>query len=77
MKATPHPRIRSFRMEDYDNVVHLWKKAGLEIRLGDEREEIQKKLERDPELFLVAQENGSLIGTVLGSWDGRRAGFTT
>ncbi len=66
------PRIRAFRMEDYDTVVDLWKTAGLEIRPGDEREEIQKKLKRDPEFFLVAQENGSLVGTVLGTWDGRR-----
>jgi len=64
--------IRNFQMRDYDRVVGLWKKAGLEIRPGDERAQIRRKLERDPELFLVAEENGLLVGTVLGSWDGRR-----
>ncbi len=64
--------IRNFQMRDYDRVVSLWKKAGLEIRPGDERAQIRRKLERDPELFLVAEENGLLVGTVLGSWDGRR-----
>jgi ribosomal protein S18 acetylase RimI-like enzyme len=64
--------LRNFQMRDYDNVVRLWKTSGLEIRPGDERAQIRKKLERDPELFLVAEENGSLVGTVLGSWDGRR-----
>ena len=64
--------IRNFQMRDYDRVVSLRKKAGLEIRPGDERAQIRRKLERDPELFLVAEENGLLVGTVLGSWDGRR-----
>jgi ribosomal protein S18 acetylase RimI-like enzyme len=60
-------------MKDYEDTVQLWKIAGLEIRPGDEKVEIGKKLERDPELFLVAEDtDGSLVGTVLGSWDGRR-----
>ena len=42
------------------------------MRPGDERAQIQRKLERDPELFLVVEENGSLVATVLGAWDGRR-----
>jgi ribosomal protein S18 acetylase RimI-like enzyme len=59
-------------MQDYEKIVRLWKRAGLELRPGDGRRQIRKKLRRDPELFLVAEENGSLVGTVLGSWDGRR-----
>ena len=64
--------VRDFRMRDYNGIVRLWKLAGLELRPGDERGQIRKKLRRDPELFLVAEENGSFVGTVLGSWDGRR-----
>ncbi len=59
-------------MKDYERVVRLWKIAGLVLRPGDERAQIQRKLERDPELFLVAEQNGSLVATVLGAWDGRR-----
>lgn len=44
------------------------------VRLGrsDTPEEIQKKLARDPDLFLVAEEEGRIIGTVIGGYDGRR-----
>ncbi|MDQ3898771.1 MAG: GNAT family N-acetyltransferase [Actinomycetota bacterium] len=35
-------------------------------------EEVERKLERDPELFLVAEDGGSLVGVVMGSYDGRR-----
>ena len=33
---------------------------------------MRKKLERDPDLFLVAEEEGRVIGAVMGAWDGRR-----
>lgn len=64
--------IRKFRMEDYSSVLELWKLAGLTIRPGDERDDVRLKLQRDPELFLVAEANGEIVGTVMGAWDGRR-----
>ena len=31
-----------------------------------------KKLQRDPDLFLVAEVNNEIIGTIIGGYDGRR-----
>jgi ribosomal protein S18 acetylase RimI-like enzyme len=39
---------------------------------SDTREEIAKKVQRDPDLFLVAEADGRLIGSVIGGFDGRR-----
>jgi ribosomal protein S18 acetylase RimI-like enzyme len=64
--------IERFRLRDYDSVKSLWKSAGLDFSPGDELPQLKRKLKRDPELFLVAREGSSLIGTVLGGWDGRR-----
>lgn len=67
--------IRGFELSrDLEAVLELWGSAGPGVQLGrsDTPEEIRKKLERDPDLFLVAEENGSLIGAVLGGYDGRR-----
>ncbi len=67
--------LREFHFpDDYEAVIDLWSHAGpgIHIRRSDSAEEIQKKLQRDPDLFLVAEINGSLIGTVLGGFDGRR-----
>ena len=67
--------IREFNLfRDYDAVLALWKSIGpgVNISPSDTREEITKKLGRDPDLFLVAEENGKIIGTVLGGYDGRR-----
>jgi len=59
---------------DYPQVINLWKNAGpgIHLRRSDERDEIIKKLQRDPDLFLVAEINGHIIGSVLGGFDGRR-----
>jgi len=59
-------------MADYAKVRKLWVDSGLEIRPGDERKGIARKLERDGDLFLVAEEKGTIVGTVMGAWDGRR-----
>ncbi|CAM5796449.1 GNAT family acetyltransferase [Brevibacillus borstelensis] len=64
--------IRSFQMTDYEAVVELWMRAGLTPSPSDSREAIEKKLQRDPELFLVATEQDQLIGAVMGAFDGRR-----
>jgi ribosomal protein S18 acetylase RimI-like enzyme len=65
-------RIRNFQISDYEEVKALWVAAGLEVRPGDNRKEIKLKLTRDPELFLVAEAGGRIVGTVIGAWDGRR-----
>jgi ribosomal protein S18 acetylase RimI-like enzyme len=59
-------------MDDYPEVRKLWVASGLEIRPGDELQGITRKLTRDRELFLVAEEEGKIVGTVMGAWDGRR-----
>jgi ribosomal protein S18 acetylase RimI-like enzyme len=67
--------IRNFRFpDDYERVLELWQLAGdgIHVRRSDEPEEIQKKLQRDPDLFLLAEKDGCIIGTVLGGFDGRR-----
>jgi ribosomal protein S18 acetylase RimI-like enzyme len=65
-------KIREFKIEDYPIVRELWQTAGLTFRPGDELEDIKMKLQRDPDLFLVAEQDGGLVGSVIGGWDGRR-----
>jgi ribosomal protein S18 acetylase RimI-like enzyme len=60
--------------QDYQNVLELWKNAGqgIRVRRSDEPDEILKKLERDPDLFLVAEVDDQIVGSVFGGFDGRR-----
>ena len=65
-------KIREFNLDDYPSIFELWKESGLEIRPGDDLEGLKLKRERDPDLFLVAEDGGRIVGGVIGGWDGRR-----
>lgn len=69
-------KIRPFRFpEDYRPVIELWDNSGPGVHRGrsDTLEEIAKKQEKDPDLFLVAEHSGEIVGAVMGGYDGRRA----
>lgn len=63
-------RIREFILDDYGAARRLWEQApGLgPVPLDD----VERKLERDPDLFLVVEHLKALVAVVMGSYDGRR-----
>jgi ribosomal protein S18 acetylase RimI-like enzyme len=68
-------RIREFEFpSDYDPVIELWQSIEKGVHLGrsDSLTEIEKKVRRDPDLFLIAELDGEIIGAVMGGFDGRR-----
>lgn len=68
-------RIREFCFpSDYESVFALWGSIEKGVRTGrsDTPAEIEKKLSHDPDLFLVAEADGEIIGSVIGGYDGRR-----
>jgi ribosomal protein S18 acetylase RimI-like enzyme len=67
--------IREFRFpQDYQQVLKLWESMEKGVRVGrsDSLSEIEKKVARDPDLFLVAEQNKTIVGSVIGGYDGRR-----
>lgn len=67
--------IREFCFpDDYDGALKLWgsMEVGVQVGRSDTPEEIQRKLQRDPDLFLIAEANNVIIGTIIGGFDGRR-----
>jgi ribosomal protein S18 acetylase RimI-like enzyme len=67
--------IREFNYpQDYESAVRLWQSMDKGVHFGrsDVPSEIEKKLACDPNLFLVAESDGELVGTVIGGFDGRR-----
>jgi ribosomal protein S18 acetylase RimI-like enzyme len=66
--------IRDFRIEDYDRLTTLWKEAGLGYRARgrDSRRRIAQQLKPGNTIFLVAETAGTLVGSVIGTHDGRK-----
>ena len=66
-------RLRGMRLEDYPEVVALWKRTeGVGLNESDNLESIAFFLERNPGLSQVIEFDGEVAGAVLCGQDGRR-----
>ena len=65
--------IRTMRISDYEQAVQLWQSLpGIGLSNADEKDNICDFLKKNPSSCLVALNDGTLIGTILGGSDGRR-----
>jgi N-acetylglutamate synthase len=65
--------VRSFRIEDYDAVIALWRRTeGVGLNESDTRRAIAAFLRHNLRLSFVAEQDGRIIGAVLCGHDGRR-----
>jgi len=69
----PDFTIREARPEELDEILRLWQSIDRHTGLPDRREYLETFLAFSPDLFLVAEAEGRIVGTVIGGWDGWRA----
>jgi ribosomal protein S18 acetylase RimI-like enzyme len=65
-------KIEEFSMKSYEKVIELWKKAGISVGSSDTKEELERMVIRNPQLFLIGKIDEKLISIVMGGFDGRR-----
>ncbi len=65
--------IREARPDDFDPIIRLWESIDRHTALPDRREYLETFHAFSPDLLLVAEVEGRIIGTVIGGWDGWRA----
>lgn len=65
-------RIRSAREEDRAAVLGLWEAAGMLAYTPTAELDLANALRHQPDLLLVAEDEGGVVGTVTGTTDGRR-----
>jgi len=65
-------RLRRFEPADTEAVIALWESAGLVRSWNDPRKDIARKLEVQPEWFLVGEEQGTIVVTAMAGYDGHR-----
>ena len=66
------PKTRTYHDTDEEAVLSLWRRVGIDRPWLDLRAEIAEKRKRDRSLFLVAEAGNSVVGAVMGAYDGRR-----
>lgn len=64
--------IRQFHPADTDDVVALWQRCGLISATNDPYLDIERKLKVDPDLFLVGDDDGTIIACVMAGYEGHR-----
>ncbi len=66
--------IRDLRADDYAEIVNVWSEAELPYRPRgrDTAERFRREISMGSAIFLGAEEDGRLVGVVLGTHDGRK-----
>ncbi len=64
--------IRLFRPSDTQAVIELWLACELTRPWNNPALDIQRKCAVNDELFLVAEDNGDIVGSVMGGYEGHR-----
>lgn len=67
--------VRESRPEEAESVLQMWREAGASPSVTDSVDDIRRAILNSPARFLVAETEGKLIGSVIGSFDGWRANF--
>ena len=65
-------KVQTFSMVFYDEVIQLWRNAGLGVSSSDSKGEVEKMLNRNPDLFLIGTLKDKVVAVVMGTFDGRR-----
>ena len=65
--------IRPARRDEAQALLDLWKATGSGPSITDTPEHLRMVAEKSPDLLLVAESEGRLVGSVLGGWDNWRA----
>lgn len=64
--------IRPFQEKDSNRILELWQACGLVVPWNDPRKDIARKVEADPEGFLVLEWEGAVAASVMAGYDGHR-----
>ena len=65
--------FREMTQDDYPAMIDLMRRTpGVSVRDADTPEGLARFLERNPGLSFVAEQDGRLVGCLMGGHDGRR-----
>jgi len=70
--VSPNLHIRPFRASDEAAVIALWTASNLVVSHNNPRKDIARKLQVNPEWFLVGEHDGQIVATCVVGYEGHR-----
>jgi ribosomal protein S18 acetylase RimI-like enzyme len=64
--------LRTGQLSDIDPVLRLWVASGAEATHTDDVGSLSALVAHDASALIVAEEDGSIVGSVIAAWDGWR-----
>ncbi len=64
--------IRACRLEDIERVLELWREADATPSVTDAADDLRRAIADCPAHFLVAEVEGRVVGSIIGTFDGWR-----
>jgi ribosomal protein S18 acetylase RimI-like enzyme len=65
-------QTRTFRLEDEQAVIDLWRRCGLVVPHNDPHKDIARKMRVRPDLFRVGELDGRIVAAVMIGYEGHR-----
>ena len=64
--------IRQFHTDNREDVIELWTQCGLVAPQNNPKRDIERKLQVNPEWFLLGELEGKVIATCMAGYEGHR-----
>jgi ribosomal protein S18 acetylase RimI-like enzyme len=64
--------VRTGQLSDVDPVLQLWVTSAAEPTHTDDVRSLTELVAHDPSALIIAEEDGSIVGSVIAAWDGWR-----
>lgn len=69
---TQNLKIRPYEPRDEQEVIDLWQRCDLVVPWNNPRQDVERKLLVNPELFLVGVLDGKIVATCMAGYEGHR-----
>jgi ribosomal protein S18 acetylase RimI-like enzyme len=69
------PHLRPGRPDDVPALLAFWRRAEASVLTTESPADLEGLLDRDPEVLLLAESAGEIVGSLITGWDGWRGTF--
>ncbi|TXT60068.1 MAG: Acetyltransferase YpeA [Promethearchaeota archaeon] len=65
-------KLEKLSINDYDRILEIWKETELSVGSSDTKKGVERMIKRNPNLCFICKIDETIVGVVMGGFDGRR-----